>query len=145
MRFRLLVPMAIVVVALLLPSLSTGASGEFDRWTGTWVVGAKNKKGIFYAFGNMHFRVGADDKTVTGGYQFSGGGTINGELNTKLGRELCGTYKQPDADGDGFVKGKFCFTIPKGDPDRFYGESWQTKPGCGVFGCPQHYREGRKA
>jgi hypothetical protein len=145
LKKRMLIPAAAIVVALLIPNFGSGASGEFDRWSGTWVVGAKNKAGKFYAFGNMYFQLQGDGKTVTGSYAFSGGGTINGQLNRKLGRELCGNYRQPDADGDGYVKGKFCFTIDKGDPDRFYGESWQTKPGCGVFGCPQHYREGHKA
>jgi hypothetical protein len=145
MRLRVLVPIAVIAVALLLPSFGSGAAGEFDRWTGTWTVGAKNRAGKFYAFGNMHLRLAADDTTVTGSYAFSGGGTVNGELNRRLGREFCGSYKQPDTDGDGFVKGRFCFEIAKGDPDTFTGESWQTKPRCGVLGCPQHYREGHKA
>jgi hypothetical protein len=145
MKIRMLVGAVTIAAFLLVPSFGSGASGEFDRWTGTWEIGAKNKQGKFYAFGNITFQVGPDDKTVTGSYPFSGGGTINGQLNQKLGRELCGTYRQPDADGEGFVRGKFCFTISKGDPDKFTGESWQTKPACGVFGCPQHYREGHKA
>lgn len=145
MRFRLLVPVATVAIALLLPSFGSGATGEFDRWTGTWVVGAKNNKGKFYAFGNMELTLQKDDRTVVGGYAFSGGGTINGLLNQTFGRKLKGTYKQPGPGGKGTVKGEFEFEIAKGDPDKFTGESWQTKPGCGVFGCPEHYREGHKA
>jgi hypothetical protein len=137
--------LAAVIAVLLLPAIGSGASGEFDRWTGTWVVGAKNKQGQFYAFGNMRLTLQGDDKTVRGSYSFSGGGTINGELDQKLGRHLEGTYRQPDSDGDGYVKGKFEFTIAKGDPDKFTGESWQTYPRCGVLGCPQHYREGHRS
>jgi hypothetical protein len=145
MRFRLLVPVAAVAAALLLPSFGSGASGEFDRWTGTWVVGAKNAKGKFYAFGNMQLTLQGDDRTVTGGYAFSGGGTISGQLNQKFGRKLKGTYKQPGPRGKGTVRGEFEFEIARGDPDKFTGESWQTKPECGLFGCAQHYREGHKS